>query len=437
TADFDRLESGSRINLDTVNGRANLIIPSDANATVRADSLNGNITNDFGLPVRKGKYVGRDLYGRLGNGDVQIRLNSVNGGLSIGRKNDGKTPSPATNLLPQKEKDDHDWEREMKDELKSAKIDKEIAKSVKESLKVSGAAAANVAVAMESMAPEIAKLSAQSAKIAASAIESAELRERSRPVRPVNLANAFYFPTVPRVESKSGSFKVKGVPKVTIEAKGCSVTVRGWEKNEVEYRVTQFSDPRNRAAIVTNDYHTDSTVNLKVDNPNYEARAGNFTDARRVRIEVFVPRRSNLKIDANGAIRIEGVSGAVELIGGDEPINVRDSEGSLRVTNSDGRVRVIGYSGDVETNTADGDVYLEGKFSKLSGRAASGTFYLTVPDEPNADISANVEALTLEDLRVPTAVGEGRWRFGKGGPKYTFAVEDGEVVVRSEKSLLK
>ena len=80
--------------------------------TVKADSLNGNITNDFGLPVNKGKYVGRNLYGRLGGGDVQIKLSSVNGGLAIGRRNDGRSLSPATNLLPEKGKDD-DWDSDV------------------------------------------------------------------------------------------------------------------------------------------------------------------------------------------------------------------------------------------------------------------------------------------------------------------------------------
>ncbi|HLA94910.1 MAG TPA: DUF4097 family beta strand repeat-containing protein, partial [Pyrinomonadaceae bacterium] len=41
-ADFDRLEQGSKINCDTVNGSVNLTIPSDADATIKADSLNGN-----------------------------------------------------------------------------------------------------------------------------------------------------------------------------------------------------------------------------------------------------------------------------------------------------------------------------------------------------------------------------------------------------------
>ena len=110
---FDRQRSGqrrfrsrratSKINLSTVNGQVNLVLPSDVSATIKADSLNGNITNDFGLPVRKGQYVGRDMYGRIGSGESQIKLSSVNGGLSITRKNDGRSPSPATNLLTEQE----------------------------------------------------------------------------------------------------------------------------------------------------------------------------------------------------------------------------------------------------------------------------------------------------------------------------------------------
>lgn len=103
-ANFDQLQTGGKISLNTVNGTVDLMIPSDANATIKADTVNGSISNDFGLPVRKGEYVGRDLHGKIGSGDVQIRLNSVNGALSIKRKNDGKNLSPATNLLNLKTK---------------------------------------------------------------------------------------------------------------------------------------------------------------------------------------------------------------------------------------------------------------------------------------------------------------------------------------------
>ncbi|MBK8302038.1 MAG: DUF4097 family beta strand repeat protein [Chloracidobacterium sp.] len=172
-ADFDRLESGNKITLSTVNGRVNLTIPSDANATINADTLNGNISNDLGLPIRKGKYVGRDLYGRIGTGDVRIKLDSVNGGLSIRRKSDGKTQNPVVNLLPNKDKDDEDWDTD-KDVEKAAsylKMDKDIQKAVKDAEKESAKAIKASQKELEAIQPELDKISATAMASAADAIE--------------------------------------------------------------------------------------------------------------------------------------------------------------------------------------------------------------------------------------------------------------------------
>src|SRR4029077_10903035 len=171
-ADFDRLETGSKISLDTVNGHVNLFIPSDSNATVKADSLNGNIANDFGLPVRKGKYVGRDLFGKIGSGDVRIKLDSVNGGLTIGRKNDGMTPSPATDLLPQKEKDDDDWDSDDDGAkvVNKVKIDREAERAIRESQKEMAKAVKSANKEIVKMDPQISAITADSIAAAADAI---------------------------------------------------------------------------------------------------------------------------------------------------------------------------------------------------------------------------------------------------------------------------
>ena len=223
------------------------MIPSDSNATVKADSLNGSITNDFGLPVRKGKYVGRDMYGRLGAGDVQIKLSSVNGGLAVGRKNDGRSFSPSTNLLPEKGKDDDDdWDvdvdsktdMDMKVRIDTAKINKQVNKSVRESQRVAARAAADVNAEMAKVGPEIAKAAADSAAAASAVtLNQAELqrsiqdavRQQATIARAVN---AVFMPGVPKVETKSDSFKVQGVPKVTIDANGSAVKVTGWDRQE-------------------------------------------------------------------------------------------------------------------------------------------------------------------------------------------------------------
>src|SRR5688572_18963708 len=158
-ADFDRLETGSRIALNTVNGKVSLVIPSDSNATLKADSLNGDIRTDFGLPVRKGKYVGRDMYGKIGNGDVQIKLESVNGPLSILRKNDNKPLSPATNLLPQKAKDDEDWDNDTSSwDPKAKKVERAVARSVRESTRAATEAHRIAQAELVRIAPEIEKI---------------------------------------------------------------------------------------------------------------------------------------------------------------------------------------------------------------------------------------------------------------------------------------
>jgi hypothetical protein len=68
-----------------VNGSLVLVVPAGANAQVKANTLHGAITNDFGLTVNDGPYVGHDLTGQIGTGGPHIRLNNVNGSISIKR----------------------------------------------------------------------------------------------------------------------------------------------------------------------------------------------------------------------------------------------------------------------------------------------------------------------------------------------------------------
>jgi hypothetical protein len=445
-ADFDRLESGNKITLSTVNGRVNLTIPSDANATINADTLNGNISNDLGLPVRKGKYVGRDLYGRIGTGDVRIKLDSVNGGLTIRRKSDGKAQNPVVNLLPNKEKDDEDWDTE-KDVEKAAsylKMDKDIQKAVKDAEKESAKAIKASQKELEAIQPELDKISATAMASAADAIEQstkilnskeiqekmleAKLRQQEALAR---MANAdFNRTSFQRIEQKSDSIPVKGIPKITVNAEPCSVKIIGWDKNEVMYQVTQRLQSRRNDPLKVSETHGESNVTITVDEPKDNNGLRFYGDGQKTVIEVYVPRKSNLKIRANGEIRLDGVSGEIDLTGSDGAINVRDSDGKLRIKSYDGRVRVIGFTGELNAETGDGDVYLEGDFTKLTGKAGDGSFFLTVPSDPNLDIEANINDLTVENLRVPTKPSENIWRFGSGGPKYSFTVADGNVTIR-------
>lgn len=445
-ADFDRLESGSRISLDTVNGKVRLTIPSDSNATLRADSLNGNIVNDFGLPVRKGKYIGRDLYGKIGSGEVQIKLDSVNGGLTVNRKNDGKSLSPAVNLLPQKEKDDDDWEKDDPDLAgsKAMKANKDIAKAVKDSQKESAKAIASAQAAISVIEPVISSVTSESIKLSADALaKSAEVLKSKNLQRQIEIsqlmqrdalariANIGFSSPMPHIEKKSGVFVVKGTPKVSIDANGCSVKVQGWDRSEVQYRVVQFGDQRNREPLKFREDHSETAVNIIVENPDGR-RGGFFGDVTRTRIEVFVPRKANLKVVSEGELRVEGVTGEIELKGSDEPINIRDVDGKLKVTNSDGMIRVIGFRGEIDAETSDGMINLEGEFRRLNARGSDGSISLTLPEGTSADIEANCNELKGDGIaltRVSSTEEKTKYRVGSGGPLFQIQT-DGEIQIR-------
>lgn len=440
-ADFDQLETGSKISLSTVNGRVNLLIPSDSSVTLKADSVNGNIANDFGLPVHKGEYVGRDMYGKLGNGDVQIKLNSVNGQLSVGRKNDGKSPLPSTNLLPQKNKDDDDWDDSSIDNdtfINKAKINREVTRAVRKAQMDRMRNQKEVLKAQKELSkvkPEIARINAEALKQATNAINAAEVQDAMKAgidaerdtlfrLRDLNI-----LAPVPGIEKKSDTIPVKGIPNVSVDAADCAVSVRGWDRQEVRYVVTQLSNRRVADKLQFNENHTDSSVNLTVANAGDDSKGNFFNDLNRIRIEIFVPKKSNLKIKSNGMIRLEGVTGNVDLTGGDESMNIRDVGGKMTLTNTDGMVRLIGFRGQLDAKTGDGDLYLEGDFDKLTTQAVDGTVVLTVPESANATLLSNTD---VESEGVSLAHDkEGVWQLGKGGTKYNFNFDGGNLVVKS------
>ncbi|MCA1609076.1 MAG: DUF4097 family beta strand repeat-containing protein, partial [Acidobacteria bacterium] len=242
-AEFDRLEPTSRISLNTVNGTATLMIPSDSNAIIKAESLNGNITNDFGLPVRKGRYVGRDLHGRVGTGETQIKLESVNGRLSVNRRNDGKSVNPATNLLQQKA-DDEDWS-DGASAPSAAEVTRHVTRAARQAQR-------ETADALREAAKELMKLDPRLYEIKAADLEKVKIDLDKKKIEGsireavaaqiegvARLRDAIW--TGPVFKKKTNVFSVSEIPKVNIDAPGCDVRVRGWDRDEVRYALTEMS----------------------------------------------------------------------------------------------------------------------------------------------------------------------------------------------------
>lgn len=76
-------EEGKSIYMKTVNGSLSLALPPDISADLAANTVNGKINCDFAAPLNDKSVVGHELETRLGDGAVPIRLETVNGKISI------------------------------------------------------------------------------------------------------------------------------------------------------------------------------------------------------------------------------------------------------------------------------------------------------------------------------------------------------------------
>lgn len=430
-AEFDSLQTADKISLDTVNGTVNLTLPSDINATLKASTVNGSIKNDFGLPVKKGKYVGRDLYGRIGGGGVEVKLSAVNGTLSIKRKNDGKNLNPATNLLKMSDGDDFEFNNDVSKETDAR--NREIAKIQREAERNARVAEREIVKIQPVINDIITDAIIETTKTATSVInEEIQQEIKDQLVRQkdqlAGLRN-INFSGVPNVSQKSDSFTTKDKPKIKIAASDCEIIVRGWDKPEVKYVLTEFATGRNKSGDVKAE-QKGANINLRVYND--EGKSGDYNS---MRLEIFVPKKTDLQIKTNGEIRLEGISGEIDLKGGGGAINVRNTDGKLAVGSAEGRIRVIGFQGEIIAETAEGDAFLEGKFDKLSAKTDKGTVVLTIPSETDATLTANREIET-ENINL-TADGDKKWRIGGGGKAtYHLSAADGKLIVRAMKELI-
>jgi hypothetical protein len=150
----------------------------------------------------------------------------------------------------------------------------------------------------------------------------------------------------------------------------------------------------------------------------------------RFRLEVFVPRKTDVSVATEKDIRVEGINGKIDLDGSDSSVSVRDSEGTLKLNAGNGLIRVVGFKGDLDLETSDAEVYLEGDFAKINSCAADANITLTLPSTRGASISTNT-AIQSDGLNI-VRESDQTWRLGNGGPKYEFNFNDGRLIVRNQ-----
>lgn len=420
---FTELNETKAISLGSVNGDVTVVIPSNANAAVRASTVHGSIRNDWGIQVKHGEYVGHNLDAQIGNGGPRIKLTNVNGAIGITRAQDGRQLSPVTSIA-QKTRDEmmaDDLAREV--DLTSAEITlkkMENARLSREIRQTQREAARQADVEIRKSQREIEQVQRELQR---------RQREQQIRVQPRVLINRNQGDWNKFTNQETKSFAVNASPRVNITTFDGPVTVRGWDQSEVRYTATKrAADEATLKQISIQTEQQGQTLSINAVNEN--AHQGSVT------LEVYVPRNASLHVTSgDGPLTLDGVSGDITLRSGDGPITVNNSGGQLHVNTGDGPIQINKFDGQVDARTGDGPIALDGNFNALNARTGDGEISLTVPAGSSFTIETNAtDGIANEGVDVAEDVTLSprfkRWKVGNGGRVFVLRTGEGKVLLR-------
>jgi len=428
-ATFTQLDESKPITLSSVNGGVVLVIPSDSNASVRASTVHGNISNDFGMQVRHGEYVGHNLDGQIGTGGPRIKIDNVNGQIKISHAQDGRTISPATSVVIDRQKIREEQSRVVDEDIAARSVEQTrvIAEgtridieSVRLTREAQREAQRQVDAALRQAQRDVERAQRELVRQQA----QGQVRVIRRPRSGVGAGGGAGVGQGKFTSQETKTFTVSGSPRLNLTTFDGEVTVRGWDKSEVTYTATKHAnDEESLKQIGIQSEQQGPVISVNATNPNHLDGS--------VSLEVFVPRQTAVHVSSgDGALSLEGVSGEITLRSGDGPITVVNSNGQLHVNTGDGTIQISKFDGQVEARTGDGAIALDGIFNALSARTGDGEITLTVPGGSSFTIETNTpdeisnEGFTVvED--VTTSPRLKRWRIGEGGNK-VFILRTGE-----------
>ncbi|MGH9312288.1 MAG: DUF4097 family beta strand repeat-containing protein [Vicinamibacterales bacterium] len=259
-------------------------------------------------------------------------------------------------------------------------------------------------------------------------------------------------------------FKVTGQPDLRLTTFDGSIEIRSWDQPEVLVELEKRGPAKEAIDRI------EVTVSQQGNRIELEARRPMSTDSfigiginvsPQVRYIATVPRNAAIVArSGDGSIRIERISGRIELRTDDGSIRGDELSGELTITTGDGSVVLDDVDGSVEITTSDGGVSVTGKLAGARvrtgdgsvtlraepGSAMTGDWALTTSDGAvvlylPSDFSADIDAHTgdgrirsefsLTEDRSERESRTVRGRIGKGGHTLKVRTGDGSIVLRS------
>ena len=251
-----------------------------------------------------------------------------------------------------------------------------------------------------------------------------------------------------RADEWNKTYQVSGTPELQITTSDAGVEVQSWDKNEVGIQVKteniKIGSGYNELRVTA--HQQGNNVTLEVREPHSFGIHFGWTHIREL-VVVNVPRAANLHVHTqDGHIRVEQVSGNLDLSSGDGSQEVRKANGTLRAHAGDGHVHVAGRFDALDVKTGDGSieaVALPG--SKIGTgwtlHTGDGHLDLRLPEKIGAELDIHTGDGHI-DLHLPVQV---TGRMGSnamhgilngGGGLVTLRSGDGSIKVESSTDMI-
>jgi DUF4097 and DUF4098 domain-containing protein YvlB len=425
-ATFTQLDPAKPLSVGSVNGNVVVVIPSDANVILRAETIHGSIRNDFGLNVRHGEYVGHSLYGQLGSGGARLKVGNVNGGITIKRADDGRPLSPAQSLLSQKDKDKDKSEDSADTEATDDQVTRHVRVDVEKLKELTPEIQREVERAMREAEREIQRAQREVARETRRQVreqvhtESRSEARASARARGVGSSSRF-------VKTETNTFTVPANARVNVSTDEGPITIRGWDKSEVQYTATKHGEDEAQL----NELH----IETDQQGPAVSVIAKSSDERGWISLDVFVPRNSSVHVSSQeGRLALQGVSGDLTLRTVEGSIQVTDSQGQLKVSSGEGNIRIANFDGQADARTPEGSISLDGRFTGLTARTGEGSITLAVAPNSNFTIETDAAGITNRGLTItedeaPSSRSR-RWKIGRGGNVFILNAGEGQIVLR-------
>jgi hypothetical protein len=170
-------------------------------------------------------------------------------------------------------------------------------------------------------------------------------------------------------------FKVSGPPDLSLNTFDGSLEIRSWDRDEILVEVEKRGPDKEVAeAIRVRAEQVGNTVTIEVKRPDGRQPHFGFHVSPSARIVASVPRHCNLAArSGDGSIRVERITGKIELRTGDGGVRGVDLAGSLVAHTGNGSLRFDDVEGNVDLESGDGGARLTGRLQAVRLRTGDGS----------------------------------------------------------------